>query len=115
MAALNTAVHLIGQAEVPVPLPVAVVGAGLPSLPAQLAEATSDADRLYDYRPIGLLEDVAGREALTVHAYDRGVEWGDGGLGDRPRLLSPPSSGHSTPSALRRLPGAGPTLCFPFR
>ena len=79
MAALNTAVHLIGQAEVP--LPVAVVGAGLPSLPAQLAEATSYAERLYDYRPIGLLDEVAAREALTVPARDRGVEWSDDGLG----------------------------------
>lgn len=78
MAALNTAVHLIGQAEVA--LPVMVVGAGLPSLPAQLAEATSYAERLYDYRPIGLLEDAAARDALTVPARDRGVEWSDDGL-----------------------------------
>jgi hypothetical protein len=63
-----------------VPLPVAVVGAGLPSLPAQLAEATSYAERLYDYRPIGLLDDVAASEALTVPARDRGVEWSDDGL-----------------------------------
>lgn len=43
-----------------------LVGAGLPSLPAQLADATSYAERLYDYRPIGLLDDAAAREALTV-------------------------------------------------
>lgn len=79
MAALNAAVHLIGQAEVP--LPVAVVGAGLPSLPAQLAEATSYAERLYDYRPIGLLDDPAARDALTVPSRERGVEWGEDGLG----------------------------------
>lgn len=78
MAALNTAVHLTGQAEVA--LPVMVVGAGLPSLPAQLAEATSYAERLYDYRPIGLLEEAAARDALTVPARDRGVEWSDDGL-----------------------------------
>ncbi len=78
MAALNTAVHLTGQAEVP--LPIAVVGAGLPSLPAQLAEATSYAERLYEFRPIGLLDDVAAREALTVPARDRGVDWSDDGL-----------------------------------
>lgn len=42
------------------------LGAGLPTLPAQLADATSYAERLYDYRPIGLLDDAAAREALTV-------------------------------------------------
>jgi hypothetical protein len=74
LAALNTAVHHIGQADVP--LPLTVVGAGLPSLPAQLAEATSYAERLYDYRAIGLLDDEAAEQALTVPAQDRNVEWG---------------------------------------
>ena len=78
LAALNTAVHHVGQADVPVP--VIVVGAGLPSLPAQLAEATSYAERLYDYRPIGLLGELAARDALTVPAQARGVEWADDGL-----------------------------------
>lgn len=78
LAALNTAVHHVGQADVPVP--VMVVGAGLPSLPAQLAEATSDAERLYDYRAIGLLGDEAARQALTVPAQERDVEWDDDGL-----------------------------------
>jgi hypothetical protein len=63
-----------------VALPVIVVGAGLPSLPAQLAEATSYAERLYDYRPIGLLDDDAARQALTVPATERGVEWDEEGL-----------------------------------
>ena len=78
MAALNTAMHAIGQTDVP--LPVLLVGAGLPSLPAQLAEATSYAERLYDYRPIGLLDDAAAHDALTVPARERGVEWDDDGL-----------------------------------
>lgn len=78
LAALNTAVHVIGQVQVP--LPLSVVGAGLPSLPAQLAEATSYAERLYDYRPIGLLDDAAARAALTVPARERGVDWDDDGL-----------------------------------
>jgi len=73
LAALNTAVHLLGQAGVP--LPLIFVGAGLPSLPAQLAEATSYAERLYDYRPIGLLDEQAAREALMVPASKLGVEW----------------------------------------
>jgi hypothetical protein len=79
LAALNTAVHQVGQANVA--LPLIFVGAGLPSLPAQLAEATSYAERLYDYRPIGLLNDDAARQALTVPATERGVEWDEEGLG----------------------------------
>lgn len=73
LVALNSAVHHLGQADVP--LPVTVVGAGLPSLPAQLADATSCAERLYDYRPVGLLDERAAEEALTVPARQRGVEW----------------------------------------
>lgn len=51
------------------------IGAGLPSLPAQLAEATSYAERLHDYRPIGLLNGEASDEALVVPAREQGVEW----------------------------------------
>lgn len=58
-----TAVHQLGQGAAP--LPVTFVGAGLPSLPAQLADATSYAERLYDYRPLGLLDDSADRTALV--------------------------------------------------
>lgn len=78
LAALNTAVHNTGQANVP--LPVIVIGAGLPSLPAQLADATSYAERLYDYRSIGLLDDDAARDALTIPSTERGVEWDEAGL-----------------------------------
>jgi hypothetical protein len=73
LAAVNAAVHALGQVDQPVPL--MFVGAGLPSLPAQLAEATSYAERLYDYRPIGLLSAAAAEEALVVPARSRGVEW----------------------------------------
>lgn len=73
LAAINTALHYLGQAETP--LPLVFVGAGLPSLPAQLAEATSYAERLYDYRPIGLLDPAAVAEALTIPARALGVDW----------------------------------------
>ena len=56
-------------------MPLVVVGAGLPSLPAQLAEATSYAERLWDHRPIGLLDAAASRDALVVPAKARGVDW----------------------------------------
>jgi len=78
LTALNMAVHHHGQADTP--LPLAFVGAGLPSLPAQLAEATSYAERLYDYRPIGLLDQQASRDALVVPAKQREIEWTPQGL-----------------------------------
>lgn len=73
LAAINTAVHHLGQLD-PAP-PVLLVGAGLPSLPAQLADATSYAERLYEYRNVGLLDPGAAREALVVPARDLEVEW----------------------------------------
>ncbi len=78
LTAVNTAVHQLGQdAE---PLPVTFVGAGLPSLPAQLADATSYAERLYDYRPIGLLSQDAARAALVGPSQELGVDWDDDAL-----------------------------------
>lgn len=73
LAAINTAVHHLGQLD-PAP-PVLLVGAGLPSLPAQLADATSYAERLYEYRNVGLLDPGSAREALVVPARDLDVEW----------------------------------------
>jgi hypothetical protein len=73
LTAINTAVHQLGQADTP--LPVTFVGAGLPSLPAQLAEATSYAERLYDYRPIGLLGEEDARAALVRPSLDHDVAW----------------------------------------
>jgi hypothetical protein len=78
LVALNTAVHLIGQADVP--LPVVVVAAGLPSLPVQLAEATSYAERLYDYRPVGLLDAAGARSALVGPCLQRQVSWDERAL-----------------------------------
>lgn len=73
LAAINTALHHLGQAEVP--LPLMLVAAGLPSLPAQLADATSYAERLYDYRPIGLLDRRAAADALTIPTRALRVDW----------------------------------------
>lgn len=78
MRAINAAVHHIGQADVP--LPVILVGAGLPSLPAQLANANSYAERLYDHRPVGLLSADAAAEALTGASTPLGVQWEPKGL-----------------------------------
>lgn len=73
LSALNTAVHAAGQDLRP--LPVVLVGAGLPSLPAQLADATSYAERLYDYRSVGLLDAAGSAAALTAPAAEQGVVW----------------------------------------
>ena len=73
LAAINTALHHLGQGEVP--LPLMLVGAGLPSLSAQLADATSYAERLYDYRPIGLLDRPAAVDALTIPTRALDVNW----------------------------------------
>ena len=73
LAALNVALHNLGQDVFPVP--IVFVGAGLPSLPAVLADATSYAERLYDYRQVGLLDTASTADALTSPAHTNGVEW----------------------------------------
>ncbi len=73
LTAVNTAVHQLGQHADP--LPLMFVGAGLPSLPAQMADATSYAERLYDYRPVGLLDADAARAALVGPGEQQGVQW----------------------------------------
>ncbi len=78
LSALNAAMHHLGQGEMP--LPVMLVGAGLPSLPAQLADATSYAERLYDYQSVGLLDDSAALDALTIPTHALNVDWNADGL-----------------------------------
>ena len=55
--------------------PFYVVGAGLPSLPAKLAEARSYAERLFDYHEIGPLPESAAREALCDPAEKPGASY----------------------------------------
>ena len=77
LTAINMAIHQLGQG--PTPLPVMLVGAGLPSLPTQLGEATSYAERLYDYRAIGLLDEPSARLALVGPTSESGVAWRERG------------------------------------
>lgn len=70
---LNVALHNLGQAAWPVP--VVFIGTGLPSLPAVLADATSYAERLYDYRTLDLLNDDETKDALVQPAEQRDVHW----------------------------------------
>lgn len=71
--ALNVALHNLGQDAWPVP--VQFIGTGLPSLPSVLADATSYAERLYDYKHLGLLRDDETRRALVEPAVQREVVW----------------------------------------
>lgn len=78
LAALNRAIHDAGQGDEP--LPVLLMGAGLPSLPGILADATSYAERLYHYRSVGPLEAQGAEKALRRPAESLGVTWNDDAL-----------------------------------
>jgi hypothetical protein len=71
LQALLATFHRIAQRQ----LPVALVCAGLPQLPGRLAEASSYAERLFQYAEIGRLTDDAARAALTVPASREDVEY----------------------------------------
>lgn len=76
LAAVCTAVHETGQRSAP----FYVVGAGLPSLPGDLAEARSYAERLFSYRPIGPLSPDAAATAVTRPAELQGTTWDEGAV-----------------------------------
>ena len=65
------AFHKISQQN----LPVALVGAGLPSLPTQLREAKPYAERLFSYHQLGRLAEPAARKALVLPAEREGVTY----------------------------------------
>jgi len=71
MGALCMAFHKLAQTQ----LPVALVAAGLPSLPAQLRMAKPYAERLFEYLPLGRLSDAAARAALVRPAEERRVAY----------------------------------------
>ncbi|MGW0175624.1 ATP-binding protein [Rhodococcus sp. NPDC003322] len=73
MAAVSAAVHQVGQTSPA--LPLFLVGAGLPSLPALLASATSYAERLYQFRELTLLSESDSRAALTQPVIERDAHW----------------------------------------
>jgi hypothetical protein len=71
LAALIAVQHQAGQRE----WPFFIIGAGLPNLPAVLSEARSYAERLFDYRRIGPLDDPAARQALEEPAVKFGARF----------------------------------------
>ena len=60
LSALIVAIHKIGQRQ----LPLIVFGAGLPQLAALAGEAKSYAERLFEYRPVGPLEESDAEYAI---------------------------------------------------
>ncbi|PFG27799.1 ATPase [Corynebacterium renale] len=76
MSAIITAQHQAGQKG----LPFYVFGAGLPTLPQKLAESHSYSERLFEYRRIGALDDMAAAAALEEPAAREGVGYTDAAL-----------------------------------
>ncbi|MGL5817195.1 MAG: ATP-binding protein [Phycicoccus sp.] len=76
VSALCAAAHEIGQAR----LPLIVVGAGLPHLPAVLAASKSYSERLFRYARIDRLDRVAADAALSRPAEEEDAEFRDDAL-----------------------------------
>jgi len=76
VSALCAAVHELGQQG----LPLVVVGAGLPHLPAVLSASKSYSERLFRYQLVDRLLREAADLALVAPATDEGVEWDPGAL-----------------------------------
>lgn len=73
LAALNIALHTLGQGSAPVP--VYFVGAGLPTLPAVLADATSYAERMFRFYSLDLLSEEAVRKAYVEPTEKNMIKW----------------------------------------
>lgn len=76
LEALLTVQHFAMQRE----LPFYLIGAGLPNLPAKLAETRSYAERLFDYRVVGKLDEEAARESLAEPARQMGQFYSEDAL-----------------------------------
>ncbi|MGI9084862.1 MAG: ATP-binding protein [Aeromicrobium sp.] len=71
VSAMCAACHEISQAS----LPVIVVGAGLPHLPAVLSASKSYSERLFRYQRIDRLDRTAADHALAAPAKEEGAEF----------------------------------------
>lgn len=72
VSALCAACHEISQQR----LPLIVVGAGLPHLPALLSASKSYSERLFSYQNIDRLDRGEADKALQVPAQDEDADWG---------------------------------------
>jgi AAA ATPase domain len=84
LAALIVATHRVAQRN----LPIAVIGAGLPLLPALAGDAKSYAERLFHFPRIGALEDKDAKLALTEPAQELGVQYAPDALVEIVRVTS---------------------------
>lgn len=71
VSALCAAAHELSQTG----LPLIVVGAGLPHVPAVLSASKSYSERLFRYSNIGRLGGASARAALVRPALEEGVAW----------------------------------------
>ncbi len=76
LSALIVAVHRVTQRA----LPLIFLGAGLPQLAGLAGNAKSYAERLFDYPPVGALEEADATEALRTPALKVGVDYEDHAL-----------------------------------
>lgn len=76
VSALCAACHELSQSA----LPVIVVGAGLPHLPAVLSASKSYSERLFRYNRIDRLSREEAARALQLPAEDEGAEWSPAAL-----------------------------------
>lgn len=76
LATLIAALHRIEQTQ----LPLAMIAAGLPQILAQLGEAKSYAERLFEFIRIDKLTPAAAREALVKPAAEEKVRYDDGAI-----------------------------------
>ncbi len=76
VSALCAACHEIGQQG----LPLVIVGAGLPHLPAVLSASKSYSERLFRYLRIDRLDPVAAEKALRAPALDEDADYTDEAL-----------------------------------
>lgn len=76
VSALCAACHELSQQR----LPLVIVGAGLPHLPAVLAASKSYSERLFRYQRIDRLDRAAADTALRLPARDEGADFDDDAL-----------------------------------
>jgi AAA ATPase domain len=86
LGAICMALHRVSQRD----LPVALAGAGLPTLPSMLRAAKPYASRLFSYQTLGQLSDAEARLALVGPAGLQGVEFRKGAV----ELVVERSGGH---------------------
>lgn len=71
LTALLAACHHVSQRQ----YPVLIVGAGLPSLPAQLNDAQTYSERLFSYSHLGELDEASSASALIEASAQEDIGW----------------------------------------